>query len=422
MRSRLNGPTGDRQAGGSAKHARVKPLIYISLWVVVGLLSGCNSASSNGDSEVDVVALERPRVLEAAERYLGEQPVTVTAHPAERSAGGLHDFYSEGDYWWPDPDDPDAPYVRRDGLTNPDNFVAHRKSMRRLSLLVPALTAAYVLTDDVRYAEHARHHLNAWFVDPETRMNPNLLYGQAISGRVTGRGIGIIDTIHLVEVAQSVRILRDRGFLSQSAALPIIGWFANYLDWMRTHPYGIEERDHGNNHSTAWALQVAVFARLVDDDDALNEARNLFVEDLLPEQMDVDGSFPDELARTKPYGYSLFHIDILGMLAEVASDQDGDLWTFELSDGRGLRRGLEFITPYVDDRDAWPYGRDVMHHDDWPVRHPTLLFGGLALNEPAYIRLWSRLDPDPTAEEVLRNFPIRQPLLWLKDSHQVFNP
>src|SRR5205814_8152109 len=139
-------------------------------------------------------------VLAAANRFLPEKPVTVTAFRAQRSAGGPHDFFSEGDYWWPDPQHPNGPYLRRDGETNPDNFVAHRNAMRGLSQIVPALVAAYEITGDERYARAAAAHLDAWFVTEATRMSPHLLYGQAIKGRATGRGTGISDTIHLVEV------------------------------------------------------------------------------------------------------------------------------------------------------------------------------------------------------------------------------
>ena len=45
-----------------------------------------------------------------------------------------------------------------------------------------------------RYVRHALLHLRGWFLDPAMLMNPSLLYAQAISGRFTGRGIGIIDT------------------------------------------------------------------------------------------------------------------------------------------------------------------------------------------------------------------------------------
>jgi hypothetical protein len=31
------------------------------------------------------------------------QPITITAETSSRSAGGKHDFFSEADYFWPDP-------------------------------------------------------------------------------------------------------------------------------------------------------------------------------------------------------------------------------------------------------------------------------------------------------------------------------
>src|SRR3954471_22238005 len=103
----------------------------------------------------DLAALERPRVLKAAARYLAETPITVTAASSPRSAGGKHDFFSEGDYWWPDPANPDGPYIQRDGMTNPANFVEHRKALMRLSVQVPALAAAWMLTNKRSYAEKA---------------------------------------------------------------------------------------------------------------------------------------------------------------------------------------------------------------------------------------------------------------------------
>src|SRR5262249_8569791 len=139
------------------------------------LTFGASAPSSN-----DLASLERPRVMAAANEYLTRSPQTITAFHTARSTGGPHDFFSEGDYWWPDPAHPDGPYVRRDGESNPGNFVDHRRAMMRLSVEMPALTAAWLLTSHSRYAKHARRHLYAWFVDPATRMSPNLQYAQAI--------------------------------------------------------------------------------------------------------------------------------------------------------------------------------------------------------------------------------------------------
>ena len=376
---------------------------YVS---VLSLTLAATPAAAQLDS-AEVARLERPRVLSAAERYLREAPVTITAFPAPRSAGGPHDFSSDGDYWWPDPRSPDSPYVRRDGETNPHNFVAHRDAMRRLSQIVPALVAAYVLTRDERYARQAAAHLRAWFVDEGTRMNPSLLYAQAIHGRATGRGTGLIDTIHLVEVARAAWVLERMGY--NNPALPgATQWFRQYLDWLTTHAYGNDERTSGNNHAAAWALQVAEFAHLVGDTAQLSRMRRFFEDTLVAGQMTADGSFPRELARTKPYGYSLFQLDVMATLAWILDD-----WTFTTSDGRGMRRALAFMYPFIKAKRTWPKPPDVMYFGQWPVRHPALLFGGVALHESRYLDLWKTLDPDPTVDEVIRNYPIRQPLLWL---------
>jgi hypothetical protein len=365
-------------------------------------------------TRAQLVAIERKRVIAQADRYLSEKPVTITAVRAVRSTGGPHDFYSEGDYWWPDPSDSTKPYVRRDGETNPENFVAHRDAMRRLSVIVPALVAAYELTHDRRYADRAIAHLNAWFVDDATRMNPNLLYAQAIKGVATGRGIGIIDTIHLVEVAQAALELERLGAFRGSSLDATKDWFRRYVGWMTTHPYGIAERDNGNNHSAAWALQVAAFSRFTGDTTQLAAMRKFFQETLVPGQMAADGSFPRELARTKPYGYSLFQLDVMGMLAEALSTPEESMWRWATADGRGMAKAVAYMYPYIANKRSWPKPPDVQYFEVWPIRHPALLFAGLALHEPKYIALWQTLDPDPAVDEAVRNYPVRQPLLWLR--------
>ena len=253
----------------------------------------------------DYYVKERARVVRLAEGYKNLKPITVTAESSPRSAGGIHDFYSEGDYWWPDPENPVGVYVQRDGLTNPDNFTAHREAMIRFSQISGALASAYLVTQDDKYVEALAPHLRAWLIDQDTKMNPNLLYGQAIKGKVTGRGIGIIDTIQLMEVAKAIEAVEGSGVIPASEIGQMKNWFAAYLTWMTTHPFGIAERDHGNNHSVCWAMQAAVFAQLVGNHEILDYCKEMYKAVLLPDQMAIDGSFPLELKRTKPYGYSL---------------------------------------------------------------------------------------------------------------------
>lgn len=386
--------------------------------VVVSITAGSAaplfSAKKSGES-LNLGEIDRDRVLKAAARYISEPPVTITAFSSPRSTGGKHDYFSEGDYWWPDPKDPAGPYIQRDGMSNPDNFIAHRHALMQLSVQVPALTAAWFITRDEKYAAHAVRHLRAWFVTPETMMNPNLQYAQAIHGRFTGRGTGIIDTLHLVEVARAITVLAGSKSFPVGDVEKVKAWFAEYLKWMTNSRNGQDERDAKNNHGTCWAMQAAEFARLTGNEEVMTFCRNRFKTVLVPNQIAADGRFPEELRRTKPYGYCLFNLDALAGVCQILSRPDDNLWTFELPDGRGMRKAMAFMFPYIKDKETWPFAHDVMYWDGWPVRHSSLLFGGIALGRPEYVALWRTLNPDPTVEELVRNYPLRQPVLWFED-------
>jgi hypothetical protein len=371
------------------------------------------TASRGSDFQNKVVRQLRKQVLEEAEWAMTQAPVTVTASSSPRSAGGKHDFYSEGDYWWPDPQHPDGPYIQRDGMTNPDNFVAHRHAMIRFSKIIGALASAYKITRDERYARHAVAHLKAWFLDPETRMTPNLLYAQAIKGRFTGRGIGIIDTIQLMEVAQGILAMQGAEALDEQTRAGVVAWFSSYLDWLTTHPYGKDEMNAQNNHGTCWVMQVASFAKLTGNGELLEFCRDRFKNVLLPVQLAADGSFPLELKRTKPYGYSIFNLDAITMTAHILSRPGEGLWTYEAPGGRSVRTGIRFLYPYVKDKSKWPYPKDVMYWENWPVAQPFLLFGAISYGEKRWFKTWKQLDHDPSVEEVIRNLPVRHPIIWL---------
>lgn len=385
---------------------------------LVALLTGTTLALSapaaSPRRSLGVASFERDRVLKAANAYLSEAPLTVTSAASPRSAGGPHDFHSEADYWWPDPEAPDGPYVQRDGFTNPDNFVLHRRFLMRLSVQVPALAAAWKITREPQYAAQAGRHLRAWFLDPATRMNPSLLYAQSIKGRVTGRGIGLIDTIHLVEVARALEALDGSPALSNEERDGVKTWFGDYLRWMTTHPYGLEEREARNNHGTCWAMQTAAYAALTGNLELLAACRERFKTVLLPGQMAADGSFPLEMKRTKPYAYALFNLEAMATLCQVLSTPKDDLWGFTLADGRGMRKAMAFMVPYIRAKKAWPLPPDVAYDREWPMRQASLLFAGRALNEPEYLDLWTTLRADSEVEEVVRNFFIRQPSLWIE--------
>jgi hypothetical protein len=390
---------------------KLKINYLLLLFVVFAFQAKADQKNDKYTAEVTKVL--RKQILEEANWALTQAPITVTAQTSPRSAGTKHDFFSEGDYWWPDPSNPKGPYIQKDGLTNPDNFVASRLAMIRFSKIIGALASAYKITGDEKYVKHAFVHLKAWFVNSETLMNPNLLFAQAIQGRFTGRGIGIIDTIQLMEVAQGVFVMQHSKAVDKAALAEIKNWFASYLTWLTTHQYGKDEMNAANNHGTCWAMQVASFAKLTENAALLNFCRERFKTMFLPNQMATDGSFPRELKRTKPYGYSLFNLDAMTTLCQILSDKENDLWSFKLADGRSMKKGIEYMYPFVADKSTWPFPKDVMYWDNWPVAQPFILFGAKQFQNETWLNTWKKLDHQPKVEEVIRNLPIRNPLIWL---------
>jgi hypothetical protein len=386
---------------------------FIALLLLITAFPGLSRQVQDDPAIIkQATATLRQSVLKEAAWALQQQPVTITAERCLRSAGGVHDFYSEGDYWWPDPKNPDGPYIQRDGLTNPQNFVAHRQAMIRFSRIVGALASAYKITHDKKYVQHALLHLRAWFINSETLMNPNLQYAQAIKGVATGRGIGIIDTIQLMEVVQGIEAMQGSGIISEKDLQDIKNWFSQYLTWLTTHPYGKDEMNAKNNHGTCWVMQTACFARFTQNKELLNFCSNRYKEVLLPAQMAADGSFPLELKRTKPYGYAIFNLDAMSTICQVLSTPKDNLWNYQTTDGRSIQKGIAFMYPYLKDKTLWPYPHDVMHWESWPVAQPSLLFGAAAYANTAWLNTWKVLEHDPADEEVIRNLPVRHPLIW----------
>jgi hypothetical protein len=382
-----------------------------------GILVAPLCQADNVSVSVDVAAIDRQRILKAASTALELKPlsISITGLRASLSEGGPNDFYSNGDYWWPDPTKSNGlPYIRRDGLSNPENFTQHRRCVVQLRDSVAALGAAYRITSDDRYVVKSVELLKTFFLDPKTRMNPSLQFAQAIPGVTPGRGIGIIDTLQLAEVPLAIEAMASSRSFPPETLTGLKQWFREYATWMTTSRNGRDEAETSNNHAVAYWLQVAVFAQFTGDNEKVVECRRRYREVFVPKQMAVDGSFPAELARTKPYGYSIFQLDNMAKLCQVLSTTNENLWAFTLPDGRGIRKGMEFLYPYLVDKSKWPHKPDVQAWENWPVRQPCLLFAGTAFNEPKYIELWKKLPPDPIDEEVQRNVALTQPLLWMK--------
>jgi len=389
--------------------------ILISLFILPTILDGAVIYSSKSSIDVPSIVLQtlRTQILEEAVWALNQEPITVTSESSPRSAGGKHDFFSEGDYWWPNPQHPDSPYIQKDGMTNPDNFTAHRLAMIRFSKIMGALASAYKITYDKKYVLQAMKHAKAWFIDRETMMAPHLLYAQAIKGKFTGRGIGIIDTIQLMEVVQALIVMSEDQQMDTDIIRLSKLWFSQYITWLTTHPYGKDEMNAQNNHGTCWVMQVSCFAKFTGNAELLTFCSDRYKTALLPTQMATDGSFPLELKRTKPFGYSIFNLDAMTMICQILSTKTNDLWNYTTSDGKNIKKGIAYLYPYLANKSSWPFAKDVMYWENWPVAQPALVMGANAFQQQTWLDTWTKLDHVPIEAEVIRNLPVRHPLIWL---------
>src|SRR4051794_11113797 len=243
----------------------------------------------------------REALIKAAGRALEQKPVSGMDKKKVPPSGDKHDYLSQAPYWWPDPSKPDGlPYIRRDGETIPsrgtDDF--DRTSLGRMIGAVSTLGQAFRETGEEKYAAHATKLLRVWFLDPATKMNPNLNYSQGIPGITEGRGIGIIDTSGLTGVVKACEWLEKSKAFTAADRKGMKAWIAAYLQWMQTSKNGREEDAAENNHGTYYDLQAVTFALYTGQRDLARRIVETAKTKRIAKQIEPDGKMPLEMART----------------------------------------------------------------------------------------------------------------------------
>lgn len=264
-----------------------------------------------------------------------------------------NDYVSEGPYWWPDPKNPSGPYIRKDGQRNPGRFEGNHNDLGKMSDAVLGLGMGAFLLGKAGCADHANQVLSVWFIDPKTRMNPNLQHGQMVRGISTGRGTGIIDTVSLIHAVQGVALLETAGGLDASVAQGVRRWFADYLKWLNTSKYGLDEKSSGNNHATWWTAQAAAFAAFTGDAAAQRMCWDHYRKYLVPTEIQPDGSCPREEERTASLSYSSMNLDAFATVCRLAEMAGVGLWHFHTLKGIGVETAFNYLMPYVEHPDKW---------------------------------------------------------------------
>jgi hypothetical protein len=324
------------------------------------------------------------RLLKDADKTLEVRALSVMDKEQVPPSGDRHDYMSLSRYWWPDSSKPNGlPYVRRDGVTNPEiDRISDHNELSKLIRSVGTLSLGYYFSGDEKYAAHASHLLRAWFLDSATLMHPNLEYAQSVPGRSEGRGAGIIDAHLLPEVIDAVGLLAGSASWSSADQRGLEAWFADYLRWLRGSENGRREASAKNNHGTWYDVQVGAVALFVGDSATavaiLRDARSKRI----ATQIEPDGSQPAELQRTKSWDYSFFNLTALFRLASLGERAGVDLWRYETSDGRSIRRSVDWVLPFLAGEQKWSH--EQIQEQKTAGIAPLFLEAAKVWNEEAY--------------------------------------
>lgn len=297
------------------------------------------------------------KLMEDAQALLKVAPESVTYKKIVPASGDKHDYMSLAPYWWPDPSKADGlPYIQKDGKFNPSakNGDSDSVRMQIMCLGTQNLSLAYYFSSDKRYAEKTAAFIRTWFLDPKTRMNPNLRFGQAVMGRVDGRGTGLIDTRNFWMVIDAVALIEPAGILTPAEVSELKAWFKDFGTWMLTSETGIEEYNAFNNHGTYYDMQIANYALFAGD---LKTARQavLRAQDLrIAAQVSAEGKQYAELERTTPFHYSAFNLDAMENLARYGEQLKVDVWK-RRDTTRGIKNAINYLAQFAAKPETWPY-------------------------------------------------------------------
>jgi Alginate lyase len=288
-----------------------------------------------------------------AEQLLTHVIGTVVDKGFSPPSGDKHDWVSQAPYWWKDRANPLGPYIRHDGKRNPEiDRWTDEKHFSDMLRTCEVLSQGYVATQDERFAKRIAEILRSWFIDPNTKMNPNLDYGQFVPGRSTGRGEGMIATRFIYKIPQIIHRIESSSSWTPEDQLALDGWFQAYYDWITNSRLGIEEAKHENNHLTWYLVQKAALEIQLKKLDAARKTFDFVLTRVIPSQIDHSGLQPKELERTKSFSYSSMNLNAFWVLAFLGKGIGIDFLQNE--NGKFLLAATDALLPY-DDLSRWPY-------------------------------------------------------------------
>lgn len=302
---------------------------YHYLTVDIDEMNIVKSGYDNGNPEE--VSYVKTIISDADAEVASPKIYTITSKEILPPSGDRHDYISMAPYWWPDTVKNDGSFVYLDGKFNP---ISRKKYTDQATLVamckaVKSLGYAYFFTQNDSYVERALQILECFFIDEETRMNPNLNYTQFIPSQNEGTCFGIIETEPFLYLMESVALMQSSTAWNKELHNDLKSWFSKYLEWLLTSKNGMKERTRLNNHGTHYDVQCVSMYLFCDSVIAAADYLRKYTLPRIEQQVAADGSQPKELARTKSWNYSTMNLGGFVNLALLADKCGVDLWHYQ---------------------------------------------------------------------------------------------
>ncbi|HXC01220.1 MAG TPA: alginate lyase family protein [Opitutaceae bacterium] len=296
------------------------------------------------------------KLIENAHQALLSVPGSVMDKSKVAASGDMHDYFSFGPYWWPDPNKPDGlPYIKYDGYTYPKCKIGTDAiAFTRLLNDTEALAYAYYFTGRADYADKASELIRVWFLNPATAMNPNANYAQAVPGVANGRFEGEIELRGLTRIADAVALIDASPAWTKNDRRAFRCWLESYYAWLTHAKLPSEATSEENNHESWHDVQVVHFAIVLGKTDYARTFLQQEFPRLLAMQVAGTGEQRHELVRKDSLGYSLFNLEALFRLATLGEYMGVDCWKFTTKDHGNLNSALDYLAPYTDPENRWP--------------------------------------------------------------------
>lgn len=300
---------------------------------------------------------ELEKLTRDAKKYFHKKAFSIVNKTILPKGANQHDYISYAPYWWPDPSKKDGiPYIKRDGIINRelrnqgDNITFHR-----MANAVEILSLSYLYTQDEIYAQHAVRFLATWFLDPNTRMNPNVNFGQIIIGKKDqDHRAGIMEMRFLTNILECFKLLRTSKSFNPIIQKGIKEWISHYFQWLETSSHGKGELLRSNNHGTWYDLQYISIALFLEQKERVKKHIKQYTIPRIESQILPSGEMPLEIARSRSLHYSLYNLKAFFGIAKYAEQVNIDLWHLT-KDQKGIQKALDYLLPFFLEPKKWPH-------------------------------------------------------------------